>query len=110
MIVNRNFAKFLSVIFAFEFMGFSGYIMDFFIPGFQAAGHSLFRLAYLILLFFVSYSYFAIISLDDETGEDKGWFLIKGEMDYLILFLIIIVLGIFLILITNFALTLLGII
>ncbi len=114
MIVNRNFAKFLSVIFACEFTALSGYVMDFFIPGFQAAGHTLFRFGFLILLFFVSISYFSIISLDDEisdeTGEDKGWFLIKGEIDYFILSLIVIVFGVFLIFIIGLLLTIWGII
>lgn len=114
MIVNRNFAKFLSILFALEFTGFAGYTMDFFIPGFHASGHSLFRFVFLMILFFVTICYFSIISLESEisekTGEDKGWFLIKGEIDYFILFLVIIVFGIFLIFMIDFALTLAGII
>ena len=96
MIVNRNFAKFLSVIFACEFTALSCYVLDFFI------------------LFFVSISYFSIISLEsdisEKTGEDKGWFLIKGEIDYFILSLIVIVFGLFLIFMIGLILTILGII
>lgn len=114
MIVNRNFAKFLSVIFACEFTALSGYVMNFFIPGFQSSGHTLFRFGFLILLFFVSVSYFSIISLEsdisEKTGEDKGWFLIKGEIDYFILSLIVIVFGLFLIFMIGLILTILGII
>lgn len=114
MIVNRKFAKFLSVIFACEFTALSGYIMDFFIPGFQAFDHNVFRFAFLILLFIVSISYFSIISLDNDisekTAEDKGWFLIKGDINYFILSLICIVFGLFLIFIIGFVLTIMGII
>ena len=107
-------AFFIPNIFACEFTVLAGYTMDFFIPGFHAAGNTLFRFFFLILLFFVSACYFSVISLDsdisEKTGEDKGWFLIKGEIDYFILSLIVIVFGLFLIFVIGLALTIAGII
>ena len=59
------------------------------------------RIVFLFITLFVGMVYFTYISLDSEvsekTREDRGWFIIKGDIEYLKLFSIIVVFGIFLI-------------
>lgn len=97
MIVNRSFAKVVSVLFFFEFVFlFAGTLMAV-SPGFQFSENPLFRLVGLFLCFMVAAVFYSFISEDEETinGQDKGNFLIKGKLEYTRIVPIIIVVGIF---------------
>ena len=101
MIVNRNFARFLGVVFVLEFIVFVGFVLSYFISDFHFSDNYIVRIVFLFITLFMGIVYFTYISLDsevsDETGEDRGWFIIKGDIEYLKLFSIIVVFGIFLI-------------
>ena len=97
MIVNRSFAKVVSVLFFFEFMAiFVGVIMTL-IPGIHFTEHPIIRLVGMLFCVVVALIFYSFISEDEETinGEDKGNFLIKEKIEYKRLIPMIIVVGIF---------------
>ena len=101
MIVNRNFARFLGFIFAMEFIVLVGFIIQHFIPDFTFSGNYIVRIAFLFITFIVGVVFFTWIAVDsnvsDETREDRGFFLIKGNIEYIKLAAIFIVFGVFLV-------------
>lgn len=114
MIVNRNFAKFLGVIFALEFLILITFILEFFIPDFHFSNNYIVRIVFLFIIIFMGVVFYSYISLESEisekTKEDRGFFLIKGEIEYIKLIAIIIVFAIFLYFITDLMLHIFNII
>ena len=114
MIVNRNFARFLGFVFAFEFIFVIGLILSYFIPDFHFAGNYIVRIIFLIVTFIVGFMFFTFISLDSEisekTNEDRGWFIIKGDIEYIKLFSIVIVFGGFLVFVISLILEIFNVI
>lgn len=101
MIVNRNFARFLGFIFAMEFIVLIGFIIQHFIPDFQFSSNYIVRIAFLFITFFVGVAFFTWIAVEsnesEKTKKDRGFFLIKGSIEYFKLIAIIIVFGVFLV-------------
>ena len=101
MIVNRNFARFLGIAFALEFIVFIGFVLRYFISDFHFSGNYIVRIVFLVIVLFVALVFYTYISLDSEisekTCEDRGWFIIKGDIEYFKLISIIIVFGVFLV-------------
>ena len=97
MIVNRSFAKVVSVLFFLEFASLFAIATMIINPGFQFSQNPLIRFAGLIFCLLVTAIFYSFISEDEETikGKEQGNFLIKEEMEYKTLIPIIIVVGIF---------------
>lgn len=97
MIVNRSFAKVVSVLFFLEFASLFAIATMIINPGFQFSQNPLIRFAGLFFCLLVTAIFYSFISEDEETikGKDQGNFLIKEEMEYKRLIPIIIVVGIF---------------
>lgn len=97
MIVNRSFAKVVSVLFFLEFAFLFAISVMILNPGFQFSENLIIRFAGLFFCFMVSAIFYSFISEDEETinGQDKGNFLIKEKIEYKRLIPIIIVVGLF---------------
>jgi hypothetical protein len=101
-IVSRNLCKVTSIILFLEVMLIIGFSLDSLSPSLVPSGDSPLRLVVLAVCFIVAsvfYNHTAISkdSKEYKNGEDKGWFLYKGEKDYKILGPLILVWAIFII-------------
>ena len=103
MIVNRNFAKVVSALFFLEFSFLLAFGIIHFFPDYSFMKTHLFRIIAFIVIAVLSSFFYGYISEDYETinGEDKGNFLIKGEIEYNRLIPIVIVFLILIVLIVN---------
>ncbi|MDO5843063.1 MAG: hypothetical protein Q4Q24_07340 [Methanobrevibacter ruminantium] len=111
MVVNRVFAKFCGVCFFVELLMLLSTVLG--LLGFHGAGNPILRLIVLGLCFLGASVFYGFISVDkevsDEKGCDKGWFLVKGDLEYWKLLLIIIVSGFFIIFLLLVILAVMGV-
>ena len=114
MIVNRNFARFLGFIFAMEFIVLVGFIIQYFIPDFTFSHNFIVRIVFMFITFFMGVAFFTWISVNgdvsEKTKEDRGFFLIKGNVEYFKLVAIVVVFGVFLAFVVGLLLKILNII
>ena len=97
MIVNRSFAKIVSVLFFFEFAALFAAIAMTISPGFHFTENPIIRFLGLLFCFIIAGIFYSFISEDEKTinGQDKGNFIIKEKIEYKRLIPIIFIVGIF---------------
>ena len=114
MIVNRNFARFLGFIFAMEFILLVSLIIQYFIPDFTFSHNYIVRIVFLFVTFFAGIAFFTWIAVDSNVSEkireDRGFFIIKGNIEYIKLTAIVVVFGVFLVFVVGLMLSILNII
>ena len=96
MIVNRNFAKLLALFFFIQFGVLIMAITMSIDSNFSFSENPILRFVVLLICIFATSIFYGFIAEDEKTinGQDKGNFLIKGDLEYARLIPIIIVFGI----------------